>query len=273
MAWRQMPFNRRHTTMRKSLLGATLVLLACAGTGALAQDRDHDRGKPGADRPGNGPGPGTGPSRPDPGTGAGPGRPGASPGRPGPGRPGPGPARPGPGARFDGRFGHNHYYPSRGYVYGTLPLGAISVGFGGGNYFFHGGVWYRPYSGRYIVVQPPLGIYINTLPPDYATVWVAGVPYYYADDVYYNVAPGRGYVVVAPPPGIDTTQTAAPPAPAPVAPDPIFYPRNNQSPEQTEADRRACNAWATTQPQAMADAKVFERATDACMDGRGYSVR
>ncbi len=268
MRWRQMPFNRHHMTMRKSLLGATLVLLACAGTGALAQDRDRDR-------PGNGPGPGAGPSRPGPGPGANPGRPGtgpgAGPGRPGPGRPGPG--RPGPGPRFDGRFGHNHYYPSRGYVYGTLPMGAISVGFGGGNYFFHGGVWYRPYSGRYIVVQPPLGIYINTLPPDYATVWVAGVPYYYADDVYYNVAPGRGYVVVAAPPGVDTTQTAAPPAPAPVAPDPIFYPRNNQSPEQTEADRRACNAWATTQPQAMADAKVFQRATDACMDGRGYSVR
>ena len=258
MAQRQMPFNRRPMTMRKSLLGATLVLLACAGTGALAQDRDHDRGRPGADRPGadrpgNGPGPGAG--------------------RPGSGRPGPGPARPGPGARFDGRFGHNHYYPSRGYVYGALPVGAINVGFGGGNYFFHGGVWYRPYSGRYIVVQPPLGIYINTLPPDYATVWVAGVPYYYADDVYYNVAPGRGYVVVAAPPGVDTTQTAPPPAPAPAAPDPIFYPRNNQSAAQTEADRRDCNAWATSQPQAMADAKVFQRATEACMDGRGYTVR
>ena len=228
------PSNRHIMTLRKSLLGATLVLLACAATtSALAQDRDRDRGGP----------------------------------------PRGGPGRPGPGARFDGRFGHNHYYPSRGYVYGALPIGAVSVGFGGGNYFFHGGVWYRPYSGRYIVVQPPLGIYINTLPPDYATVWVGGLPYYYADDVYYNVAPGRGYVVVAPPPGVDTTQTVAPPAPAPVAADPIFYPRNNQSAAQTESDRRDCNAWATSQPNAMADAKVFQRATDACMDGRGYTVR
>ena len=221
-------------TLRKSLLGATLVLLACAATGAFAQDRDRG-GPPRGDR-----------------------------------------GRPGPGARFDGRYGHNHYYPSRGYVYGTLPIGAISVGFGGGNYFFHGGVWYRPYSGRYIVVQPPLGIYINTLPPDYATVWVGGLPYYYADDVYYNAAPGRGYVVVAPPPGVDTTQTIAPPAPPappPPAADPIFYPRNNQSAAQTEADRRDCNSWATSQPNAMADAKVFQRATEACMDGRGYTVR
>src|ERR1700743_3513281 len=158
----RIPTNRHNMTLRKSLLGATLVLLACAGTSAMAQDHDRDRGRPG---------------------------------------------RPGTGAHFDGRFGHNHYYPSRGFVYGTLPIGAVSIGFGGGNYFFHGGVWYRPYSGRYIVVQPPLGIFINTLPPDYATIWVGGVPYYYADDVYYNVAPGRGYVVVAPPPGIDTNMT------------------------------------------------------------------
>jgi hypothetical protein len=235
-------------TLRKSLFGATLVALACASAGALAQDHDRDRDR-------GGPPPKGGPAR---GAPAGPGWNGGH-------------------ARgyvdFDARYGHNHYYPSRGFVYGALPVGAVSVGFGGGNYFFHGGVWFRPYGARYVVVQPPIGIFLPVLPPDYATVWVAGAPYYYADGVYYNVAPGRGYVVVAPPPGVDTTQTMPPPAPAPAAPDPIFYPRNNQSPAQTEADRRDCNAWATSQPQAMADAKVFQRATDACMDGRGYSVR
>ena len=222
-----------NTPMRKSTLGATLLLLACASAGALAQDHDHDRGH---------------------------GGPGWSGGH----------------ARgyvdFDARYGHNHYYPSRGFIYGTLPIGAVSVGFGGGNYFFHGGVWFRPYSGRYIVVQPPLGIYLSVLPVDYATIWVGGLPYYYADGVYYNQAPGQGYVVVAAPPGADAAQATAPP-PAPPAPEPIFYPRNNQGAAQTEADRRECNAWATTQPKAMADAKVFQRATDACMDGRGYTVR
>ena len=147
----------------------------------------------------------------------------------------------------------------------------MSVGFGGGNYFFHGGVWFRPYGGRYVVVQPPLGIFLPVLPSDYATVWVGGAPYYYADGVYYNPYPGQGYVVVAPPPGAAAMQPA--PAPVPAPPEPIFYPRNNQSPAQTEADRRDCNAWATTQPQAMADAKVFQRAAEACMDGRGYTVR
>ncbi len=244
--------------MRKPLLGATLVLLACAATGALAQDHDHDRDR-------GGPPAKAGPSRPGPG----PGGPGAG----GPGRPGPGWS--GGHARgyvdFDARYGHNHYYPARGFVYGTLPLGAVSVGYGGGNYFFHGGVWFRPNGGRYVVVQPPLGIFLPVLPPTYATIWVGNVPYYYADGVYYNSYPGQGYVVVAPPPGADTAQAA--PAPTPAAPEPIFYPRNNQSAAQTEADRRDCNAWATSQPQAMADAKVFQRATEACMDGRGYTVR
>ncbi len=249
MGARQMPCNRHPMTMRKSLLGATLVLLACAGGGALAQDQNREH---------NGPPPAKG--RPEPG-------------RPGPGRPGPASAWSGGHARgyvdFDARYNHNHYYPSRGFVYATLPIGAVSLGYGGGNYFFHGGVWFRPYGARYIVVQPPIGIFLPVLPSDYATIWVGSVPYYYADGVYYNAAPGPGYVVVAPPPAAPTLQAA----PAPAAPDPIFYPRNNQSAAQTEADRRDCNAWATSQPQAMADAKVFQRATDACMDGRGYSVR
>lgn len=86
-----------------------------------------------------------------------------------------------------------------------------------------------------------------------------------------------GYVVVEPPPVVyygAPAQPAAPaPPPVPAAPDPVIYPRNGQSPEQTEADRRDCNRWATTQPNAMADATVFQRATLACMDGRGYTVK
>jgi len=238
-------------TMRKPLFGVTLVLLACAASCALAQDRDRDRG-----------GPPAGKARPE----AGPGGRQAAPGWHG----GPGRGR----VEFDGRYGHNHYYPSRGFVYYTLPVGALSVAFAGGNYFYQGGVWFRPYGGHYVVVQPPIGIFVPVLPPDYATVWVGGNPYYYADGVYYSVLPGRGYVVVAPPPDVVTIQTPPPPPPPrPAAPDPIYYPRNNQSPAQMEADRRDCNTWATSQPSAMADARVFQRATDACMDGRGYTVR
>lgn len=67
------------------------------------------------------------------------------------------------------------------------------------------------------------------------------------------------------------------PVPAPVyAPSraaPVIYPRNGQSGVQLEADNRECNRWATTQQAAMADASVFQRAVEACMDGRGYTLR
>jgi len=81
---------------------------------------------------------------------------------------------------------------------------------------------------------------------------------------------GPRYVYHAPP---AVLVQAAPLQSPPTAPDPIFYPKNGQSPEQTESDRRECNRWAATQPAALADAGVFQRATYACMEGRGYSVR
>jgi len=85
-----------------------------------------------------------------------------------------------------------------------------------------------------------------------------------------------GYVVVEPPPAAyyyEPQPLPREPAAAKRPPDPIIYPREGQSSAQTEADRQACNRWATTQPNAMADASVFHRATLACMEGRGYTVR
>ncbi len=60
---------------------------------------------------------------------------------------------------------------------------------------------------------------------------------------------------------------------APSRPEPVVYPRDGQDVQQTEADRQACDRWATTQPAALADAAVFMRAVEACMDGRGYTMR
>ena len=125
-----------------------------------------------------------------------------------------------------------------------------------------------------MVVLPPMGITVPMLPPAYATLWIAGAPYYYANDyangVYYAAAPGQGYVVVAPPQGVDAVQPVLAPKPLP---QPIVYPRNGQSAAQTESDQQECTRWATSQAGAMADASVFQRAVSACLDGRGYTVR
>lgn len=101
-------------------------------------------------------------------------------------------------------------------------------------------------------------------------IGVARNYYYYHGSPWYP-----GYVVVEPPP-VAYYYEPQPLPREPVArrpPDPIFYPREGQSAAQTEADRLACNRWATTQQSAMADASVFHRATLACMEGRGYTVR
>ena len=179
---------------------------------------------------------------------------------------------PAPGFQLDQRYHHDHYYPPRGHAVAVLPQGSVSIGFRGNSWFFHGGVWFQPMAGRYVVTLPPIGIFTPVLPPSYATLWIQGAPYYYANGVYYAPSPGQGYVVVAPPPGADTAQamsTLPPQVPA----EPVIYPRQGQSTAQTAIDRQECGRWAATQPGADVDPGVLQRALAACMDARGYTVR
>jgi len=118
---------------------------------------------------------------------------------------------------------------------------------------FHGGGFRHGHHG--LVWAVGVGIGIGFADGDY----LGGPPYY--------GPPWYPPYLVAPPLAV-----YAPPAAAP-APDPVFYPRSGQTAAQTEADRRECNRWASTQQSAMNDASVFHRATLACMEGRGYSVR
>jgi hypothetical protein len=189
--------------------------------------------------------------------------------------------------RLDGRFNHDRYYPARGYIVPSLPLGRIEVGFGGGRYYYHGGVWFRPHGPRWIVVAPPIGILVPILPFGYSTIYYRSVPYYYADEVYYVRTPAGSYQVVAPPPVEEVTYVEAPPrppasAPVPSAPvDGLFvYPRNGQTPTQTAFDRIDCVKWAIGQtgfdPSQGGDNTAranFQRAASACLDARGYSVK
>ena len=180
---------------------------------------------------------------------------------------------PGAHLQLDERYHHDHYYPARGYALHALPGGSVSVPWHGSNYYFHGGVWWRPYGSRFVVVLPPIGIVVPLLPSAYVSLWIGGAPYYYANGAYYAPLPGQGYTVVAPPPGAESAVPAPVATPAKPPPEPIIYPRNGQTAAQTEADRQECNRWATTQPTALGDREVFQRAVAACMDGRGYTVR
>jgi hypothetical protein len=202
----------------------------------------------------------------------------------------------GPGGRapavhgqvYDNRYNHGAYYPARGAVIRELPGGYHPYFFHGDHYYFAGGVWYHPGPAGFVVVGPPIGLFVATLPAFYTTVWFGGAPYYYANDAYYQWnAPQNGYVVVDPPPGAD--QPGAPPAgPGPAPADNVYiYPRNGQTPEQQSADRFECHDWAKnqtgfdpTQPNGGVSPGAtnstrdqYQRAMGACLEARGYSVK
>ena len=194
-----------------------------------------------------------------------------------------------PGYVYDGRYGHNHYYPPRGYAVGALPRGYVTLNYRGGPYFYNQGIWYRRGGAGFVVVRPAIGLFVPVLPGFYTTLWWGGVPYYYADDVYYRYYPSRGYQVVDAPNGDPSTAQpadAAAPAAAPQA-DLFIYPKNGQNEEQQSKDRYECHSWATsqsgfdpTQPlggvdqsQASAKRADYQRAQTACLEARGYSVK
>ncbi|HEX7740972.1 MAG TPA: DUF6515 family protein [Sphingobium sp.] len=115
----------------------------------------------------------------------------------------------------DSRYHHDHYYPPPGHQFGMLPPRAHLIVHGGQQYYFSGGIWYRPARNAYVVIRPPFGVMVPFLPPFYTRIWVGPYPYYYANDVYYAPGP-QGYTVVAPPSG---TVSMAPPPGTPLAPD------------------------------------------------------
>jgi hypothetical protein len=117
------------------------------------------------------------------------------------------------------------------------------------------------------------------LPLAYATYWWGGVPYYYANDVYYTWNPGYdGYVATDPPPVADEQGGAQPPMeqpPSEAGSAQVFmYPKNGQSEQQQSTDRRECQQWAASQAGADgANAPDYRRALVACVEGRGYSAQ
>jgi len=83
----------------------------------------------------------------------------------------------------------------------TLPVAAFRLTHAGAHYYYHGGLYYRPHSGGYIVVSAPVGLRIRTLPVGYARIVVTGRPYYYYSGVFYvqQVGGNDSYEVVTAP--------------------------------------------------------------------------
>jgi hypothetical protein len=159
------------------------------------------------------------------------------------------------------------------YGYGGYGRGGYSSGAYWRGGYWRGGFWPRAYYG--------LGFawFLPILPLAYATYWWDGIPYYYANDVYYTWSPAyEGYVATDPPP---VAETAASEGASPegqgvtgVGAQVFMYPKNGQSAEQQSTDRRECQDWAAH--QAGTDGSHgddYRRAMLACVEGRGYSAK
>ncbi|HEY4443692.1 MAG TPA: hypothetical protein VGN30_05350 [Steroidobacteraceae bacterium] len=110
------------------------------------------------------------------------------------------------------------------------------------------------------------------------------MPYYYADDVYYEWSGTAGaYQEVQPPAGLAEQIGAQ----TPVVTELFVFPNGDQTNEQLERDREACHGWAVEQagsdPQAApprtkasdpwaAKRANYLRADAACLEARDYSV-
>jgi hypothetical protein len=174
-----------------------------------------------------------------------------------------------------------------GYAHGYGGYG----GYGYGRGFYHSGAyWHGGYWGGGFWPAAFWGAsfawFLPVLPYGYATYWYGGIPYYYANDVYYTWDPSyEGYVATDPPPvsgGAAAPADAAAAQPgAPQAPESagaggqlFMYPKNGQSDEQQSTDRRECQQWAASQSgPSGAQAPDYRRAMAACAEGRGYSVQ
>ncbi len=185
-----------------------------------------------------------------------------------------------------------HVGGSRG-ADGAFHFHSTGAYWGGG--YRRGGWWPRAYYGA------GFAWFLPVLPLAYATYWYAGIPYYYANDLYYTWSPDyNGYVASDPPPDADPSGAAAGPdaPPANVAPSAyagapqppqdtatnspapmssqgnrmFIYPSHGQSAEHQRTDKLECEKWASDEVGLGSNGPDYQRAMASCLEGRGYSV-
>lgn len=186
------------------------------------------------------------------------------------------------GYRYDRRYHHDRYYPSSGLRFKTLPKRHYEIIYHRRPYYYSSGIWYLRSGAQFVVTVPPIGIVIPFLPPLYTTLWVRGVPYYYANDVYYVWQPDlNGYVVTNPPQDLNEEEVQ------PLNEEFFIYPKKGQSEKQQADDRYQCHSWSVkqtgydpsqppenlTQNELSSKRENYQKAMKACLEGRGYSVR
>jgi hypothetical protein len=107
----------------------------------------------------------------------------------------------------DTRHGHDHFYPDRGAIVRDLPRGTIGVNHADVSYRYHDGIWLEPRGPAFMVVAPPIGIVVPTLPTFSTVLAQGGETYLYANDTYYRPRPDLGGYEVVNEPAEGSSQT------------------------------------------------------------------
>jgi hypothetical protein len=105
------------------------------------------------------------------------------------------------GDRHDDRDHHfyrYHDHPRYGYRMHFLPEGYFTVWAGGMRYYYYDGLYYSYVGGDYVLVAPPAGAVVRTIPSDFQPVVINGATYYVNNGTYYLYT-SHGYQVVAAP--------------------------------------------------------------------------
>lgn len=165
-----------------------------------------------------------------------------------------------------------------GYRVEHIPAGRWRVPHGGIDYYYADGYWYRPYGPSYVVVTPPYGVRVRTLPSYAEQLWIGSTLYFLAAGTYYLYEANRQEYVVASPPVQVTSSNGW----QGNGYDVVAYPARGQNEAQIAQDRYDCHRWAVNQSgfdpsqasyapsQNVAD--IYRRSLGACLAGRGYSV-
>jgi len=113
---------------------------------------------------------------------------------------------------------HRPYHPYRGTVVPFLSdVVAKMIIYGGQEYYFDDGYFYRKRTGGFAIVDPPAGAVVRYLPRGYRIVIIGGRSYFYYNDTYY-LRSRQGYLVVDDPvyriaePPVEVFKAAAVPA-------------------------------------------------------------
>lgn len=111
------------------------------------------------------------------------------------------------------RYHHKHYsyrykdHPRLGWSISWIPDTSFSIRLGSARYYYDDGLYYSRLGTQYVLVSPPIGAVVRSIPSDYRPVIISGVKYYEDCGTYY-VYTRYGYQVVAPPIEFVTAQVA-----------------------------------------------------------------